>query len=304
MEILKNVCRACSAGCGVNVLIENDKILKIEGNPDYPTNKGGLCARGVAAAGVIYAPDRILHPLKRVGIKGEGKWEQISWDEAIDTVAKRLLEIKSTYGPKSLAFMCGQQWHFGVANLLHDRFHSAVLGTPNWGGHGHMCSGPNSAANAMVYGESNGARPALLGHIDYPDYPCKCMVLWGANPFTSRSARSDKILDWKEHGAKFIVIDPYLSSAAQKADIWLQNKPDTDVPLALSMANVIIAEGLYDKDFVEKWVYGFDKFKDYTEQYHPKKAEIITDVPAEKTYIAAASGLVLVSLTYRRSILI
>ncbi|MDO8724123.1 MAG: molybdopterin-dependent oxidoreductase [Syntrophales bacterium] len=279
-KLLKNVCRACSAGCGVNVYVKDDRIVKIEGMPEFPTNHGTLCPKGIAAADVIYAPDRLLHPLKRLGERGEGKWEEISWDEALDTIAERLNGIKEKEGPQALAYTAGQQWHWNVSMVLQNRFCNA-FGSPNFGYHINFCFGPVALAMLTTYGMPYLDVTTLPGTFDYEDCPTKCMIFWGANPFTSRTNRTRRILEAKEKGAKLIVIDPYFSSTAQKADIWLQPKPDTDVALALAMIHVIIKEGLYDKDFVEKWTYGFDKLETHVADYPPERVSEITGVPKD-----------------------
>ena len=286
MEILKNVCRSCSAGCGVNMYIENGKIMKVEGMPEFPSNHGTLCPKGIATPEVVYAKDRILHPLKRAGKRGEGKWERISWDEALDTIAEKLKQIKETYGPQALAYTAGQQWHWNVSMVIQNRFCNA-FGSPNFGYHINLCFGPVALAMLTTYGPPYVYDITMPGTLDYVDQPTRCMSFWGANPFTSRTNRTRRLLDAKKQGAKIIVVDPYLSSIAQKADIWLQPKPDTDVVLALSMIHVVMKESLYDKDFVEKWTYGFDKLARHVENYSPEKAEKITWVPKEMIRKAA-----------------
>ena len=286
-EILRSSCRCCSAGCGVFLHVKDDRVVKIEGIPDCVPNEGTICAKGALAQDVLYAKDRQLYPLKRIGARGGGKFERITWDEALDTIATRLNGIKAKYGARSYVHLVGQQWHWVVGLLLNARFCGA-FGSVNVACHIDQCFGPPSMGMFTTYGFPYGgyliSRPGMM---NYDDHPTKCMMFWGANPFTSRVNRARKILDAKERGAKIIMPDPYFSSMAQKADIWLQLKPGTDIALALAMINVIIKEELYDKDFVEKWCFGFDKLAKHVENYTPEAVEKITWVPADKTRAAA-----------------
>jgi formate dehydrogenase (coenzyme F420) alpha subunit len=285
-KILRSACRSCSAGCAVLMHVEDDRVTKVEGMPGFLTNDGALCPRAVAAPRVLYAPDRILHPMKRVGRRGEGRWEKISWDEALDTIGQRLNEVKEKYGARAYFHFFGQQWHWVPTSVMNARFCFA-FGSPNSAMHMDQCFGPPSLAQSITYGLPYINRFTFPGALDYEDHPTKCMMFWGSNPFTSRSNRARRILDAKEKGAKIIAVDPYFSSIAQKADLWLQLKPGTDVALALAMMNVIIKEGLYDKDFVEKWTHGFDKLAAHVEDYPPERVEKISWVPKEKIILAA-----------------
>jgi len=278
-EILKNVCRICSAGCGVNVHVEGGKVVKIEGMPEFPSNEGVLCAKGVAAAKLIHSPDRILHPMKRVGHRGEGRWERVSWDEALETIATRLTEIRNRYGPQSLAMYEGQQWHWNMGAIVLNRFIHA-LGSPNYGAPGNMCWCPVTMAMLITYGPPYVYLKTLPGTFPYEEQPSKCIIFWGANPLVARMNRARYILDAREKGAKIIVIDPYLASHAAKAHIWAQIKPGTDLVLALGLIHVIIREELYDKEFVKRWTFGFDRLAEHVSSYTPEKVEEITWIPA------------------------
>lgn len=278
-EIKKAICFWCKAECGVLVHVENGRLLKVEPDPDWPRkvwppNKG--CLRRKAALEWFYHPDRLNYPLKRVGERGEGKWQQVTWDEALDDIASKIKKLKAKYGPETLAFISGTG---RTENAPIGRFLN-LFGTPNIAGQATICFGPRIVlANAIVGMFPNFAVKPMT----------KCIVLIGVEPLQSRPIVANILLQAKEKGARTIVIDPRRTRTASTADIWLQLRPGTDAALLLGMAHVIIQEGLYDKDFVARWCYGFDKLKARVAEYSPQKAAAICEVPAEK--IAAAARL-------------
>ena len=283
-EIVKTICYMCTRGCGMDVYVEQGRMVKVEGMREHLISRGGLCPRGLAAVQHEYDPKRLLHPLKRTGKRGEGKWQQISSDEAIAITANELRRIKEEYGAKSLVFYkgSGNGWD-SCARHVH-RFMN-IFGSPNYASHSELCYVPISMAMGSTMGGM--AKP------DIDD--SKCIVLWGWNPFTSAIANSGRrILDAKQKGAKVMVIDSRFTSAAAKADLFIRPRPGTDGALALAMLNVMIEEGLYDKDFVSNWTYRFDKLKEFIRQYPPEKLEAITWVPQatirEAARLYAANG--------------
>ncbi|MDZ4246868.1 MAG: molybdopterin-dependent oxidoreductase, partial [Dehalococcoidia bacterium] len=296
MKILKSACRICSAGCGVNLYVEGDRVVKVEGMAEFPSNQGTICTKAAGTTQVLYSPDRLLHPVKRTGERGENKWQQITWDEALDTIAGKLDVIRNEYGPQALAMTVGQQWHWNAGAAMQFRFCHA-FGSPNRSAYTNWCHGPVMAAHSITYGAPYGTQ-VFPGSFDYEDQPTKCMVFWGCNPFTSRMNRIQRILDAKAKGAKMIVVDPYFSSTAQQADLWAQIRPGTDVVLALGLINIIIKEELYDKEFVEKWTSGFDKLVKHVKSFTPEKVEGITGVPADlvvkiaRTYAGNRPGII------------
>mgnify|MGYP001607961840 CR=1 FL=1 len=275
-RIVKSYCRGCHGGCGVLVRVKDDRIVNIEGDPKFPTNRGSMCSKGLAAKQLVYHPDRITRPLKRVGNKGEGKWQPISWDEALDTIAGKLRQVKAENGAESIVLGYGtgrnyESFLYRFANLL---------GTPNVLTAGHECYGSRIAATAITCGK--------LPVSDYANNPA-CVMVWGnnvlwTNPDEQIGVSLSRALS---NGAKLIVVDPRLTFLAGKADIWLQLRPGTDTALAFGMANVIINEKLYDKPFVDNYVYGWDKFVERVQEYPLDRVEKITWVPAETIRNAA-----------------
>ncbi len=276
--VVKSHCRLCHGGCGVLIYLKEGKIEKIAGDPDCPINHGTLCSKGLAAAQLAYHPDRLTYPVKRVGPKMSGKWEQITWDEALDTIAERILTYKKEYGAESIVMGYGtgrdnESVIYRFANLL---------GTPNVLTAGHFCYGPRIATSILTCGTNV--------VVDYANNP-KCIMMWGNNIVISNpdEYKGENFTVAFNKGAKLIVVDPRLTRAAARADIWLQLRPGTDTALALGMANVIIEEKLYDKEFVENYTHGWEAFKKRAAEYPQERVEQITWVPKEK--IAAAARL-------------
>jgi anaerobic selenocysteine-containing dehydrogenase len=237
----------------IRVYLQKGKVVKIEGDT----------LGDEAAVERLYHPNRLKYPQKRVGEKGEGKWERISWDEALGTIAEKLNSIKERYGAEFVAFAKGHRrdWSDYVNRLAN------VFGTPNVVGQDHVCYVPTAAARLITFGYD--------GSVD-GDYPARCVLWWGVR---GRPPISE--------GTKSIVIDILKTEGAAAADVWLQPRPATDLALALAMLNVIVNEELYDKAFVEKWTVGFDKLREHVQQYPPEKVEQITWVPAKKIIEAA-----------------
>lgn len=167
-SMVKSHCRMCHGGCGVLVYIKDGKVAKIAGDPDCPINHGTLCSKGLASAQLAYHKDRLTYPVRRKGPKASGKWERISWDEALDTIAKRILEYKEEAGPESIVFGYGtgrenEAVIYRIANCL---------GSPNVLTAGHFCYGPRISTGIITCGTNPIA--------DYENFP-KCIMMWGNN---------------------------------------------------------------------------------------------------------------------------
>lgn len=275
-QVIRSNCRGCHGGCGVLVHVKDGRIIKLEGDPEIPSNRGTMCSKGLAYLQLVYHPDRLKYPLKRSGKKGEGKWQRISWDEALDTIVKKYKEIISKYGPE--AIVIGQGTGRDYAETLY-RF-ANLLGTPNVITAGHMCYVSRLGATLITCG--------ALPVCDYDSHP-KCVMVWGNNVVWTHpdEYKAENLARVLAEGARLIVVDPRLTYLAGRADIWLQLRPGTDTALALGIANVIISEGLFDKEFVEKYTHGWDKFVERVQEYPLDKVEKITWVPAAKIKDAA-----------------
>jgi anaerobic selenocysteine-containing dehydrogenase len=275
-EVIRTNCRGCHGGCGVLVHVRDGTIIKIEGDPDFPTNHGSICSKGLAFQQLVYHPDRVKYPLKRVGKRGEGKWQRISWDEAFETIVNKLKQVIKENGAESIVLAQGTSRE-GEAFLA--RFGN-LLGTPNVMAAGHFCYLTRVGASLVTCGN--------LPVCDYDGDP-KCVVVWGSNIFWTNPDEytGENLCRVLAQGAKLISVDPRLTYTSSRADVWLQLRPGTDAALALGMLNVIINEGLYDKEFVEKYTHGWDQFVERVNQYPVEKVAEITWVPAEKIREAA-----------------
>ena len=274
MKVVKTSCSTCGSCCEVDTYVEDGKLVSVEGARNTPMQSGGMCAKGAAAKQYVYNKDRILYPMKRVGKKGEGKFERISWEEAYEMIAENLLRIRKEFGPESVVFYAGYpKWYRPALLRLANAF-----GSPNYCTESSTCFQAAALAWRSLFG--NG----ICG----PDMKnAKTLLVWSSNLYHSNTPMSGTYQGLKKRGVKIIVVDPRHSVTAHDADIHLQLIPGTDGALALSMAQVIIEEGLYDKEFVENYVYGFEEYREYVQNFVPEEAEKITGVPAAQVRLAA-----------------
>ena len=270
---VRTFCGFCHANCGMRILVKDGRIEGVKGDPEYPSSRGYLCSKGVAAREVVYSPQRLMHPL----LRREGGFKRISWNEALDRIADKLVEIKEKYGPEAV-FKCRgapvtQEVWDGFTQLM------AAYGSPNITSVGHLCSAPRRLGMELVFGDRTA-----------PDYEkSNCIVIWGANPTDSRQysehfavERFNRVIpEAKKRGAKIIVIDPRRTKVAAMADEWVDITVGTDLALGLALVHVIIAEGLYDREFVDNWTVGFDRLSQHISDLTPEWAEKITNVPAD-----------------------
>lgn len=278
-KIIPTFCHGCGASkphCGVLCHVKEGKFIRVEANP-YAFNNGvpgstSLCAKGHTGMQLVYSPDRLKYPMKRVGEKGKGEFERITWDEALETIAAKLGETKAKYGPESYAVLAPEFWP--VLSILGRRFLN-VHGSPNYL-HSAICHAPRTAAAELTIGFSS------LTTDDFEK--SKLIVNWGANPENSAPNQGITlaILNALQKGTKLVDIRPMMDPLASKADIWLPVRPGTDCALALAFLNVIINEELYDFEFVSNWCYGFDKLVEHVQPHHPEWAANITGISAEK----------------------
>ena len=289
-RVATTVCGLCHTNCGMKISVKNGLMDKITGNPDHPANSGALCVKGAAIKELVYAPERLKHPLR----KTRGGFKKISWEEAFEKIAGKLSQIKKQYGPHTLLKFGGAP----MTEATRDAFVqlTAAYGSPHYASPGHLCSQPRRLGLDLVYG----------GRTD-PDYHhTECMIFWGANPTASRRpserfayGKFNRVIpDTQKRGATLIVIDPRRIKTARKADMFVQIKPGTDAALGLAMLHVIITEDLYDKEFVEKWTIGFSELADHVRPATPAWAEKSTGIPAKtieklaRTFAGAKSALI------------
>lgn len=264
-------------GCGLLVGVKDNQIVQIKGDPDGYLNHGYTCFKGRASADRLTHPDRLKYPLKRVGKRGEGKWQRISWDEALEETANNLLEIKEKHGAKAVGFGVGMPKgleHFVLIRLAN------IFGSPNVIASQDVCHAPREITGVHTCG--------FYPVADFQN-PTNLILIWGSNPLATNEEGQigSLVLKSIKKGAKLIVVDPRRTELAARADLWLQLRPGTGPALALGLLNVIIEELLYDQDFVEKFTYGFEDLAQHVKQYSPEKVSEITLVPAEKIRQAA-----------------
>jgi anaerobic selenocysteine-containing dehydrogenase len=274
-EIVKSVCGLCAGSCGVLITLEAGKPVMIKGDPESPPNRGGLCKIGLASLEYLTHPDRLTNPLKRAGERGEGKWKQITWEEAFSLAGEKLNAVKRADGPEAVVIVHGSAKGPIDTHLV--RLANA-FGTPNVVCADHVCHVPHMLGAEFTFGFLPGAEYG---------YPPACVVVWGANIAATRSNVFRNFTEAVRNGAKVISIDPLKTGIASRADLWLQIRPGTDLVLALGMINVIINEKLYNKKFVEKWTIGFDQLKSHVQDYPPGKVADITWIPTEEIVKAA-----------------
>jgi thiosulfate reductase/polysulfide reductase chain A len=283
-KIIPTFCHGCGPAkprCSILCHVKNGRFVRVEGNPEAFNNWGqgctSLCAKGNTGIQLLYAPNRLTYPMKRIGEKGEGKFKRITWDEALDTIAAKLKETKEKYGPESYAVLSPEYWP--VLSTLGRRFLN-VHGSPNYL-HSAICATPRAAAAKITIGFTSNA----------PDDwdKTRLIVNWGANCENAaiNQGQPFAILNAIEKGTKLIDIRPMLEPLGTRASIWLPVRPGTDCALALAILNVIINEKLYDADFVANWCYGFDKLVEHVQPYYPEWAELITGIPSARIREAA-----------------
>lgn len=282
---VKTVCTSCYCSCGVLAHVKGGRVIGIQGDPDHPNNRGALCPKGISGIELLHHPDRLNYPMKRAGERGQGKWQRISWEEAIDTIATRLSEIKEKHGAEAISVANGAGLY---ANSGITGYFCYLMGTPNLMSSGYICFMPAVVAARATIGYP---APILASEVTFDEVlNSRCILLWAANPRNSVPyPLGEGIFRVKEQGTKLIVVDPRPTDYAKIADIWLQIRPATDDALALGMIHVVIKEGLYDKKFVAEWTYGFDELRKHVQEYTPDKVSRITWVPEED--IAAAARM-------------
>lgn len=282
----------CHGGCGIDLYVRDGKLVKVEGVPDHPYNLGTLCPRALALKEYVHSPQRLQHPLIRTGPRGTDTWRQASWDEALGLIEQRLKGIREKHGAESVLFVQGTGRDVGGSLVLL----AYNYGSPNWMQSlpGNSCYHPRLLAMKISMGDYvvPDSSQFDLKRYDGAEWRVpECYMVWGQNPVATCNDGNHG--HWVVHalkrGSKLVVIDPNYTWLASRAAIWLPLRPGTDGALALGMLHVIINEGLYDKEFVEKWTVGFDELRQRVQEYPLDKVSKITWLPAER--IAAAAGL-------------
>jgi thiosulfate reductase/polysulfide reductase chain A len=274
--IYPTTCWECSTCCGALATVRDGRVVEFAPNAAHPYSKGAFCIKGIRGApGITYGPNRLLHPMRRTGARGEGKWARVSWEEALDEMADRLAEVRLKHGPEAIVGATSGAF-FSRSLILALTLRS--IGSPNWMINQDLCGGCR-AVSARTMGLDIG-RGEDIGNT-------RCALIVGRNPSIADPVEWAALKAAKKRGARMIVIDPKSTQAAQMADIWLSPRIGTDAALALAMTHVLITEGLYDKAFVARWCHGFEELAGRAAQHTPAVAEAVTGVPADRIVAAA-----------------
>ena len=271
-----STCWECSTRCGSLVTLKDGQVANVQPNTDHPGSKGAFCVKGIRALPELtYSENRIKSPLRRVGARGSGNWQEVSWDDALDEIADRLMEIRATHGPNSLAGAVSSAFFSRgamVALLMRS------LGSPNWMMNQDLCGGCRALSDKIT-------GLSIVGGEDIDN--TKCALIVGRNPSAADPVQWMALKRAKAGGAKVIVIDPARTPAAEIADIWMRPRPGTDVALGLSLIHVIIEENLYDRDFVDTWTRGFDDLKARAAEFPPERSGALTGIPKDDIVASA-----------------
>jgi len=284
-QIVKAACpHDCPDACGVLITVDDGKATKIQGDPEHPVTRGFLCAKVAKYLDLVYSPDRVLYPMRRVGPKGPGRtnasvptqaqevWQRISWDEALDEITSRFRGISAEFGSEAiLPYSYG-----GTLGALNggsmDRRFFHRLGASQL--ERTICSAAGEAGLKSVLGAKMGTEPEQFRHSKY-------IIAWAANIHGNNVHLWPFITEARRNGAKLVVIDPYRTKTAECADWYLPINPGTDGALALGMMRVIIDENLHDADYVEKYTVGFEQLREKVREYSPERVAQWTGIAAD-----------------------
>ena len=275
-------------GCALWAGVTDNRIVRIKGDPDGYLNRGFVCTKGLASADRLNHPDRLRRPLRRVGRRGEGRFEPISWDAALRMIAERLSAIRDREGARAVAFCQGMPKgleHFVLIRLAN------LFGSPNVVAVQDVCHAPREVSGMHTCG----FYPVVDFH-----HPSQRVILWGSNPMATHEEGlvGKLLLDGVRAGTELAVVDPRRTALADRAAFHLPVRPGADAVLALAFLEVIIGEGRYDADFVKTWTSGFEDLAEHVKEFSPEATASVTGVDPEtvraaaRWYAAARPGVI------------
>ncbi|MBI4788861.1 MAG: molybdopterin-dependent oxidoreductase [Chloroflexi bacterium] len=261
------LCEQCVWRCGLRAKVLDGKVYKLDGNPHHPHSNGMLCPRGQAGIAALYDPDRLQFPMIRAGDRGSGLWKRVTWAEALDYTAQKMQALKEQYGAESMIFS-------STHNLAQTQFENLLraYGSPNYGTQRSQCFNAMIIANLLTFGMQEPDR----------DYSAAKYIIYAGRNLAEAISNSETqaMIEALARGARVVLLDPRFTKSASKATEWLPIRPGTDLAFFLAMLNVLIAEGLYDKDFVGQHTLGFDEVAQAIKPYTPEWAASKTEIPA------------------------
>jgi len=269
-----SACTLCPGGCGISVRMTDDRSVKIEGQPGHPVNDGGVCVLGLSGLQLLYGPNRVTEPMKRIGKRGGGQWQPISWEAALTELAEKLNQVRAESGPQALG--CILEKTYGTVPELFKRLMRAY-GSPNV-----MTTPSLQDSLDLSLKVMHGSDAQMVGYdLENADFIISfgsgLIEGWGS-PVRSFRANSS----WKDSGVQRIQVETRLSNTAAKADQWVAVNPGTEAALAMGMIHVLLTDNLYNTDFVENYASGFAGWQSLVqEDYTPEKVAAITGVSAD-----------------------
>jgi anaerobic selenocysteine-containing dehydrogenase len=261
----------CPDSCTLDVTVEKGRVVKIDGGDANPTTRNYICAKVRNFAERVYGEDRLLYPAIRTGAKGQGTFTRVTWDEALEHIAQRMLEIRERWGSEAILPFC----YGGSNGLITQDTNDAALfrgfGTSRLAR--TVCAAPTGAANLGLYGK--------MAAVTYPDYVhARLIVLWGVNPAASGIHIIPYVREAQKAGARVVVLDPRATSLARQADLHIALKPGTDLPVALSIHRYLFENGFADETFIREHTHGADELRARAQEWTFASAAQIADIDA------------------------
>ncbi|MDP9108698.1 MAG: molybdopterin-dependent oxidoreductase, partial [Pseudomonadota bacterium] len=267
----------CPDTCALLVSVDQGVATAVRGDPDHPTTAGVLCTKVSRYTERTYHPDRLLYPQRRIGKKGEGKFERISWDEALDTIAKRLQAIAQDDPQAILPYSYAGTMGLVQGESMSARFFNRL-------GASELDRTICAAAGGAGYKYTIGAR---IGTDTEQFQNAKLILIWGGNPIASNLHLWMRVQEAKRRGARVIAIDPYRSLTAEKCHQHIALLPGTDAALALGMMHVLIAEQRLDQDYISQHTLGFAALAERAAQWPPERVADVCGISADEVIALA-----------------
>jgi thiosulfate reductase / polysulfide reductase chain A len=271
-RVVPTFCELCFWKCGVLAHVKDGRVTKIQGNPKDPLSRGRICPRGAGGTGLLYDPDRLKRPMVRVGGRGGDRFEEVSWAAALDEVAEGFERIRRNHGPEALALFT-HGYGGGWFKHLFDAYGSPNVAAPSF----DQCRGPREVGFNLTFGQEVGSPE----NTDIEN--TRCLTLIGSH--LGENMHNTQVQEFAaalRNGADLIVVDPRQSVAASKARHWLPIKPGTDLALLLAWMHVLIGEGLYDREYVDRYALGFDQLRAHVAPCSPEWAYPRTGIEPDR----------------------